>query len=451
MAQIHALTPDGRLPSAAQQHVRELVPHPATDVETATNWMFAESDDAGALSRAVDEQGRTWLSLHPDSRGVVAPGIADQIRDTPGRGWAWAVTDASGAVALGVRDDGSVYPGEVADPFDVLLVIGQSNAQGAGKPLLDEAPDPRVWQYPAASKPQTGIVPAVDPMPHQGPITSNTGTGPGIAAARAYADAHPGRRVLLVPAAYSQTGFSSAGPNTWDWESTEGGDNLAVRAVAQTRAALAAAGEGARLAGILWHQGEGDQSIAADYAAKLDGLIAWLRDQFDAPEVPFVVGQMGYERGQIGTNAIIIDKAHMMTPARNPRVGFARTVPGVHNPGDVTHLSTRGQALMGAAMGEALERARYALPGTPPLGVENLTATAANGSTVATWEPAWGHVTSYRVEWSTDGTTWTTDSVDQYTPLDLRAVIPAQFARVRVTAVNSTGDSETVYARGGAA
>lgn len=101
---------------------------------------------------------------------------------------------------------------------------------------------------------------------------------------------------------------------------------------------------------------------------------------------------------------------------------------------------------MGAAMGEALERARYAIPGTAPLGVEDLTVSTVDGATIARWGHAWGHVTEYRVEWSTDGATWSNVGVEQYTPLDLRASIPHEFVRVRVTSVNATGDSVIVYA-----
>lgn len=358
------------------------------------------------------------------------------------------LADDAGQVALGLRADGTVSLTLAKDPFDVLLVAGQSNAQGAGKPVIADSQDPRLWQYPAASKAQTGIIPAVDPMQHQGPMTSSVGTGPGIPAARAWADAHPGRRVLIVPAAASQTGFSTSAPTytgTWDWTAADDGTNLAINAVRQTKAALTAAGAGARLVGILWHQGEGDQAIATEYAAKLDGLIAWLRAQLSAPEVPFVVGQLGYERRLLNSNAQTIDRAHMGAQARGTRVSFARSVPAVHNPGDITHLSTRGQVLMGRAMAEALDRARYLVPGTAPIGPEKVLARVVGGKTVVTWTDAWAHVTSYRVEWSTDGTTWSTTGVSMYDPMDTTATIPQTGVQTRVTAVNATGDAEPVY------
>lgn len=49
MAQIHALTPEGRLPSRAVAHARELI-----------------GDDVGARTVSIDDQGRPYLdSLSP--------------------------------------------------------------------------------------------------------------------------------------------------------------------------------------------------------------------------------------------------------------------------------------------------------------------------------------------------------------------------------------------------
>ena len=48
------------------------------------------------------------------------------------------------------------------------------------------------------------------------------------------------------------------------------------------------------LKGILWHQGEADSrpDRAGVYEAKLHALIARLRDDLGAPDVPFIAGQM---------------------------------------------------------------------------------------------------------------------------------------------------------------
>lgn len=446
MAQIHALTPEGRLPSKAQEHVREMVPHPIQDIDTATDWVQAEVDETGQLARAIDSQGRTWLRLHPDTPGVVDPAVADQIQSIDSDGWLWAVADETGQVSLGVRADGTPYAGgeSLTQPYDVVLLVGQSNMQGRGAPGINHD-NTGIDQYPAANRPQTGIIPATEPLQHPGALTPTRPNGLGIPFARAYMQANPGRRVLLVPAAFGATGFSSAGPNTWDW--TVGSDNLAARAVEQTLAALSAAGDGARLAGILWHQGEGDSSIAGQYADKLDGLIAYFRAELSAPDVPVVVGQMSPDRAG-GAGGVTIDAAHQMTPARVERTAFAPTPPGLHNPGDTTHLSTRALDIIGARFAEALQRAGFNLAGVGPVGVENLTATRSGDTVTVTWDPAWSRVTDYLIEWREGGGAWASTGVDHSPALATTAHITTPSpVEIRVTSVNADGASTPVTTR----
>ena len=49
------------------------------------------------------------------------------------------------------------------------------------------------------------------------------------------------------------------------------------------------------LKGILWHQGESDskEPLASTYEEKLHDLVKRFRKELEAPEVPFIVGQMG--------------------------------------------------------------------------------------------------------------------------------------------------------------
>ena len=446
MAQIHALTPEGRLPSAAQEHVREMVPHPIQDVATATDWVQAEVDETGQLARAIDSQGRTWLRPHPDSPGIVDPAIAGQMHYTDAQGWAWAVTDETGQVSLGVRADGTPYAGgeSLTQPYDVILMMGQSNMQGRGAPLVGREPWPGIDQFPAEGKPGAGtIIPAEEPMGHPGPINAAYPAGLGIPFARAYRATHPNRRVLLVPAAYGGTGFSGT-VRTWDPAKPDDGNNLAWNAYRQTLAALDAAGAGARLVGVLWHQGEGDGEIADTYAAHLDALIAWLRAQFNNPLLPVVVGQMSPDR-QGGATAVVVDAAHQMTPARVERTAFAPTPPGLHNPGDQTHLSTRALDIIGPRFEEALRRAAFNRAGAGPVGVENLAATRSGDTVTVTWDPAWSRVTDYRIEWRAPEGTWATTGVNHTPPLALSGSFTATGpVEVRVTTINADGESTPV-------
>lgn len=413
---------------------------------TDGKWMLAETDEAGRMSRGVDEQARTWLRLHPDTEGVVDPTIAGEIQAMPVDTWAWAITDETGQVALGVRPDGTVYTGVTASatPYDVVLLVGQSNMQGRGAPPIGHAAWPGIDQYPAANKPQAGqIIPAQDPLEHPGPQHLDRPNSLAIPFARAYLREHPGRRLLLVPAAYGSTGFSSPGM-TWDWTREDDATNLPRMAVAQTKAALAAAGAGARLTGILWHQGEGDTGIADEYADRVDGLFSWLRDQLDAPDVPIVVGQMSPDR-QGGAGAVVIDAAHQQTPARVLRSAFAPTPRGLHNPGDATHLSTRAHDIIGPRFAEALARAEFNIDGVGPIGPEQVHAHRSGDTVTVSWAPAWCRVTAYRIEWRTPGGTWADTGLEHAPNLATTATLTASGpVEIRVTTINDEGESTPV-------
>ena len=360
--------------------------------------------------------------------------------------WAWAVTDESDQVALGVRADGTVAGADSISslPYDVILLVGQSNMQGRGAQMLDRDEWPGIDQFPAANKPDAGrIVPAVDPLQHTGTIIESTPASLAIPFAREYRLANPGRRVLLVPAAAGSTAFSSTNGMHWDWTVTSG-QPLAPRAVQHCKDALAAAGPSARFAGILWHQGEGDLSISSQYAAKLDGLINYLRSELNAPDVPVVVGQMSMDRSY-NANRAEVDAAHQQTPARVTRSAFAPSPLGLHNPGDATHFSTRALDIIGRNFYQGLMRAAYNVPGARPMGPENVCADRVGDETIVSWDPAWSNVTEYRVEWHNGDGQWSQAGVTVPLSVGTTATIASTAAAaVRVTSVNATGQSPGV-------
>ena len=444
---------DGQIASVpTYEYVDTRTEHSPKVVGTLGDWRLAETDEDGVISRAVDEHGRTWINPHPDSPGLVDPSVAGEIQPLDNESWAWAVADSTGRVALGVLESGEVYTGDSRSllPYDVILIVGQSNAKGTGYPLINTDPIPGIDQFPAANKPEGGtIIPATEPLLHQGPVSADPGTGFGVPFARAYMDKHPGRRVLLVPSAWGATGFSTSAPaqgGTWDWTALDDGTNLARNALRQVKAALEAAGDGARLAGIIWHQGEGDGSIADTYHTYLDGLISWFRTELGDPSIPFVVGQMSPDR-QGGANGVTIDAAHQQTPARVERTAFAPTPPGLHNPGDKTHLSSRAFEIIGPRMADALDRAGRNVSGDGPIGPENVRTKRVGDTITVTWEPAWCRVTDYRIEWRTGAGEWTTAGVVHEPSLSTTASFTtADPAEVRVITLNSSGESTPVHA-----
>ncbi|WP_262888611.1 sialate O-acetylesterase [Hymenobacter sp. HDW8] len=118
------------------------------------------------------------------------------------------------------------------------------------------------------------------------------------------------------------------------------------------------------LAGIIWHQGESDSNPAGSeaYAQNLTELIARLRQDLQAPSVPFVTGQLPAFQiektdslGRKTTNAAAIRLNEAIA-------SLAQTVPhyayisaeGTHDNGDQIHLDAASARLMGQRYARAI-------------------------------------------------------------------------------------------------
>ncbi|MET0788765.1 MAG: sialate O-acetylesterase [Cellulomonas sp.] len=243
-------------------------------------------------------------------------------------------------------------PTPTPDGYDVVAVLGQSNALGWGggddEPSADQV-DPRIWQWPGSGPEKDTVVPAADPL--IGPFTAS-GVGPAMSFARAYADAHD-REVLIVQAAVNGTGFVPAYGMTWDPDLHGSVRNLYDEAVTQVRTALAEAA-GNRLVAVLWVQGESDvgRLTPQAYADKLDETVGRLRA--DLGPAPFVVGQMVPEWVAADPERQAIDAVHQQTPARVTDAVFVPGPTGMTNgPADEIHYDARGQREQGRRMYDA--------------------------------------------------------------------------------------------------
>ena len=221
-----------------------------------------------------------------------------------------------------------VNPNDVG--YDVVLVVGQSNAVGYGNGLdtayLDTA-DARIVQWPASGAYVGQAVTAVDPLFHREQFAG--GVGHAVAfGKRLIASSPPNRRVMIVPAAMGSTGFSTsslASPPTgyytvtggsWDTTGAAGGINLYQSAIDQANAAISS-GANNRLVAILWLGGEADSKSAtamtdSQYQVALLALIDGLRaNVVGASQVPFLVGQMlDAAIAAIGAKRQAVDKVH---------------------------------------------------------------------------------------------------------------------------------------------
>jgi hypothetical protein len=209
-------------------------------------------------------------------------------------------------------------------PFDVVLLVGQSNMAGRGViAAADRQPAPHVWMLDKAGS----WVPAVDPVHFDKPIA---GVGPGrtfgIELARL-----TGHDVGLVPAAVGGSSITSWVPAGYDSATrTHPYDDALRRAkLAKQRGALVA---------ILWHQGESDanERLAPAYSARLHALIARFRSELGAPDVPVLIGQLGQFRRWTAYDSTV-DSAHREAARTMAHVAYVSS-DGLSHKGDSLHF-----------------------------------------------------------------------------------------------------------------
>jgi len=204
------------------------------------------------------------------------------------------------------------------ESFQVFLLIGQSNMAGRGAvEPPDRVPPPRVFMLTK----ELAWVPAVDPMHFDKP--ERVGTGLGKTFGAVVAETEPGVTIGLVPAAFGGSALDEWAP----------GQPHYVAAVARAKEAL----KHGKLVGILWHQGESDSAPdkVATYAARFAKMIAQLRADLGAPDVPVSVG----ETGRFRTDGAAINAALAKLPAVVPHCAFV-SAEGLTDKGDSLHFDS---------------------------------------------------------------------------------------------------------------
>ena len=192
-------------------------------------------------------------------------------------------------------------------------------------------------------------VPAIDPVHFDKPIA---GVGPGHSFARALLARDFNARIGLVPAAVGGSPISSWEPGALDSATkTHPYDDALLRARAAMR--------DGRLRAILWHQGESDAhpGLSERYAEKLRALIARFRSDLNAPELPFIIGQLGQFSGRSwNVDVRRVDSVHRAIAATVPHVAYVSS-DGLRDKGDTLHFDAASQR----EFGERYARAYLAL------------------------------------------------------------------------------------------
>lgn len=238
--------------------------------------------------------------------------------------------------------------------YDVVAVLGQSNAAGAGDgwAIEDAVPHWGVTRMVTHGVLDGQVIPAAYRPPLPG---SSSPVGFDRSFAIEYHDA-TGHDVMIVNTARGSTGFVPINGYTWDPADTTAPHNLYRDSVNAIRKSLH---HGNRLVAVLWHQGESDfgKLTTEQYAALLDSVINDLRAQF--PTVPFLVGQPVPEWIEDqGADGAAIDLALRETPQREPLTAYVLGPTGMHNKVGMMHYNAAGQRELGGRYFAAFESLR---------------------------------------------------------------------------------------------
>ncbi|WP_018622431.1 sialate O-acetylesterase [Spirosoma luteum] len=225
---------------------------------------------------------------------------------------------------------------DVPPKLQLFLLIGQSNMAGRGMPEAeDQQTNPRIWMLTK----DLHWVAAKDPMHFDKP--SIVGVGPGLAFAKQLADRYPKMNIGLIPCAVGGSGIDVWKPGAY-YEPTKSHpyDDMMLRA----KRAL----EQGQLAGILWHQGESDSSPdkAGVYEEKLTELVQRLRQELNAPTVPFVVGTLGDFVVNRNADAKTVNEA-LQRAVRHIPHAYCVVSSGLTDKGDSTHFDTPSARTLG--------------------------------------------------------------------------------------------------------
>ena len=222
------------------------------------------------------------------------------------------------------------------EKFHLFLLVGQSNMAGRGVvETQDRTPNPRVLMFNRSGQ----WVPAVDPMHWD---KAAAGVGLGKTFGEVVAASSPDVTIGLIPCAVGGSPIDTWKPGGYhDQTKSHPWDDAIPRALAAMKSGT--------LKGILWHQGESDStpSLAPAYEAKLHDLISRFRATLNAPEVPFIAGQMGkFNDAPWSPEKTLVDKVHRDLPTKVAHTAFV-PADGLHHKGDKVHFDAASYRELG--------------------------------------------------------------------------------------------------------
>nr|WP_288834437.1 sialate O-acetylesterase [uncultured Flavobacterium sp.] len=171
--------------------------------------------------------------------------------------------------------------GNSTKPMELYLLIGQSNMAGRG--TVDAESQKTSEAILMLDKTNNWVV-AKDPVHFD---RSSAGVGPAISFAQAMLEGEKNTKIGLIPCAWGGSPIKVWQPGAKYFDNFPYDEAIARAKIAMQKGVLK---------GILWHQGESDNDAKKSvvYLDKLKKLISNLRRDLNAPDLPFIAGEIGY-------------------------------------------------------------------------------------------------------------------------------------------------------------
>lgn len=291
-------------------------------------------------------------------------------------------------VALRVLDAAGAPLAEtsVADVLvgDLWILAGQSNMQGYGNRVNEEAEDPLVHlfamndEWRVAKDPLHVLEESIDPV-HANPpddatrqqqikdaLARTKGMGLGMTFAKELAH-RTGRPIGLVACAHGGTSMDQWSPAARD----QGGASLYGSTIRRVKAV------GGTVKGVLWYQGESDANpeLVTVFKDKFTALIAAFRADLGNPDLPFLYVQIGRfvhaNLEHVSWNRV--QAAQLAVETEVPGVAVAPAVDlGIDDP---IHIGSDGLKVLGKRLAILAETKAYG--GSAGIGPRIATVTRA--------------------------------------------------------------------------
>ncbi len=246
--------------------------------------------------------------------------------------------------------------------WDIYLLGGQSNAEGralnSGLPASLQGAQSDVMLFNGVNGSWGNLAPGTGGNSATGGNSSQF--GPEVTLGRTLADDLPTRNIAIVK-------YGAGGTNLHtQWDPDTRATNEYDRFLTTVENAIAALppGDTFTIKGMAWMQGESDAPAAGGnalnanslaYQTNLTQFIASIRDEYELPNLPFVVGQLGHLKRvpNASANWTTVQDGQARTAALDPHTSM------VVNSGlslkDLVHYDAAGQQALGVNFAKAFQ------------------------------------------------------------------------------------------------